>query len=150
MPSDSIPPGPGGVLELGSGAGFLSQYIQGLITSEIFPCSGIQLVLDARRLPFSPGSLKAIVLVDVMHHIPDGRAFLEQARTSVRSGGAILMIEPWVTTWSRPVYSRLHHEPFQPEAKDWTFPDTGPLSGANALAEAMGAQFDRIYREAAG
>ena len=41
------------------------------------------------------------------------------------------MIEPWVSTWSRLIYTRLHHEPFDPDAKDWTFPDTGPLSGAN-------------------
>jgi len=29
------------------------------------------------------------------------------------------MIEPWVSTWSRPIYMRLHHEPFDPDAKDW-------------------------------
>ena len=25
----------------------------------------------------------------------------------------------------------LHHEPFEPNAKNWTIPSTGPLSGAN-------------------
>ena len=45
------------------------------------------------------------------------------------------MIEPWVTPWSRVVYTRLHHEPFRPDAPEWEFPSTGPLSGANgALA----------------
>lgn len=34
-------------------------------------------------------------------------------------------------SWSRFVYSRLHHEPFLPDAKDWEFPNSGPLSGAN-------------------
>lgn len=41
------------------------------------------------------------------------------------------MIEPWVSTWSRPIYTHLHHEPFVPDSKDWTFPSSGPLSGAN-------------------
>jgi hypothetical protein len=41
------------------------------------------------------------------------------------------MIEPWVTPWSRLVYSTLHHEPFRPQASDWHFPPGGPLSGAN-------------------
>jgi hypothetical protein len=41
------------------------------------------------------------------------------------------MIEPWVSTWSRLIYTHLHHEPFDPDAKDWSFPSTGPLSGAN-------------------
>ena len=141
--SNSIPPGPGRVLELGSGAGFLSRYIPGLITSEIFPCSDIQLVLDGRQLPFADASLKAIVMVDVLHHIPDGRAFLTEATRCIRSGGSLVMIEPWVSTWSRPIYTRLHHEPFQPEAKDWNFPATGPLSGANGALPWIIFQRDR-------
>jgi len=47
-----IPDGPGRVLELGSGAGFLAQYIPAVITSEVFPCPDVQLVADGRRLPF--------------------------------------------------------------------------------------------------
>jgi hypothetical protein len=41
------------------------------------------------------------------------------------------MIEPWVSHWSRFVYTHLHHEPFQPESPVWEFPSSGPLSGAN-------------------
>jgi hypothetical protein len=41
------------------------------------------------------------------------------------------MTEPWVSAWSRLIYRRLHHEPFEPGASDWHFPTTGPLSGAN-------------------
>src|ERR1017187_4702570 len=51
--SACVPEGLGRILELGSGAGFLKQYIPGLIASEVFLCSGIQLVLDAGLLPFS-------------------------------------------------------------------------------------------------
>src|ERR1700683_1629666 len=66
-----IPDGPGRVLELGSGGGFFAHYVPDVITSEVFPCSDIQVVLDARQLPLASGSLRAIVLVDVLHHIPD-------------------------------------------------------------------------------
>ena len=41
------------------------------------------------------------------------------------------MIEPWVTPWSRLVYQNLHHEPFLPDAAEWRFPRTGPMSSAN-------------------
>lgn len=126
-----IPNGPGGVLELGSGAGFFGQYVPGLIASEVFVCPEIQLVLDARRLPFASGRLKAIVMVDVLHHIPDSRAFLAEAQRCLRSGGSLVMIEPWVSTWSRTIYTHLHHEPFDPDAVQWTFPAAGPLSAAN-------------------
>jgi SAM-dependent methyltransferase len=143
-----FPSGPGAVLELGSGAGFLAQYVPGLIASEVFPCSGIQLVLDARRLPFSTGSLKAIAMVDVLHHIPDNHAFLKEAQRCVRSGGSIAMIEPWTSTWSRPIYTHLHHEPFDPDAKDWAFPAKGPLSGANVALPWIIFQRDRRAFEA--
>jgi len=145
--SACTPDGPGNVVELGSGAGFLGQYIPGLIASEVFQCSDIQIVLDARRLPFSSGSLKAIAMVDVLHHIPDSRAFLAEAQRCLRPGGSIAMIEPWVSTWSRRIYTRLHHEPFDPQAKDWTFPETGPLSGANGALPWIIFQRDRCEFE---
>jgi hypothetical protein len=41
------------------------------------------------------------------------------------------MIEPWSTPWSRFIYTRFHHEPFEPGAANWEFQPAGPLSGAN-------------------
>ena len=41
------------------------------------------------------------------------------------------MIEPWVSGWSRFVYGYFHHEPFAPDVAEWSFPNVGPLSGAN-------------------
>jgi hypothetical protein len=41
------------------------------------------------------------------------------------------MTEPANSTWGRFIYTRFHHEPFEPEAKEWKIPSTGPLSGAN-------------------
>jgi SAM-dependent methyltransferase len=129
--SAGVPDGPGPVLELGSGAGFLERYVPGLITSDVFLCPNKDLVLDARRLPFASASLKAIVMVDVLHHIPDSREFLAESQRCLRIGGSLVMIEPWVTPWSTQIYRHLHHEPFDPTAADWTIPETGPLSGAN-------------------
>jgi hypothetical protein len=41
------------------------------------------------------------------------------------------MIEPWVSPWSHLIYTRLHHEPFETQVRDWRHPSNGPLSGAN-------------------
>jgi hypothetical protein len=71
------------------------------------------------------------VLTDVLHHLPRVRSFFHEAQRSLRPSGVVAMVEPWVTNWSRLVYTRLHHEPFQPEAKEWEFPEAGPLSSAN-------------------
>jgi SAM-dependent methyltransferase len=129
--AQALPLVEGPILELGSGAGYCREFIPRIITSEAFYCSNVNLVADARRLPFGAGSLRAIVFTDVMHHIPDVQQFFAEASRSLRAGGRILMIEPWVSSWSRFVYTHLHHEPFLPDAEAWSFPTRGPLSGAN-------------------
>ena len=129
--AEALPSGEGAVLELGAGAGFMRDFIPNLITSEIFYCSNVTAVLDASCLPFAARSMRGVVMTDVLHHLPQPRHFFAEATRCVRPGGAIAMIEPWVTSWSRFVYSRLHHEPFQPETLSWELPATGPLSGAN-------------------
>lgn len=118
------------VLEIGSGAGFLKDVLATAITSEIFHVRGIDLVADACRLPFAAGSLDAIVMTDVFHHIPDAAGFLNEAARCIRPGGRVIMVEPWKTPWSEWVYRNLHPEPFEPDG-EWTIPKSGPLSGAN-------------------
>jgi SAM-dependent methyltransferase len=127
----ALPPGDDPVLELGSGAGFLSNLIPGLITSEIFVTPGAALVMDAHTMPLSDASVRAIVMTNVLHHLARPRRFFAEAARCVRPGGAIVMIEPWVTAWGKWVYTHLHHEPFIPDSVRWEFPQTGPLSGAN-------------------
>ncbi len=127
----ALPASPGRVLEVGSGAGFLRDYVPGLLSSDLFYVPGLSLRMDARHIPLASGSLRAIVMTNVLHHIPDARAFFTGAARCVRGGGAIIMIEPWNTRWSAWIYSHLHHEPFSPDAPEWDFPASGPLSAAN-------------------
>ena len=47
-----MPDGAEPILELGSGAGFLSECLPRVITSDVLAVPGIDLVLDAGRLPF--------------------------------------------------------------------------------------------------
>jgi SAM-dependent methyltransferase len=126
-----LPSGRGAVLELGSGGGFMSDFVPALITSELFCCPNIRAVLDGSRLPFVDNSLRGILMTNVLHHLPQPRLFFSEATRCVRSGGVVAMIEPWVTAWSRLVYTGLHHEPFHPETPSWELPTSGPLSGAN-------------------
>ena len=65
------------------------------------PIKGIDLVVDALNLPDFDEKLSAIVLVNVLHHIADPQSFLLDARKKIKTGGRIIMIEPWVTPWSR-------------------------------------------------
>lgn len=121
----------GPVLELGSGAGFLSQVAPGVITSDLFYVDGLSILLDGQRLPFKPGSLKAILLTNVLHHIPSPEDFFTEASRCIAPGGVVAMVEPWLTRWSRFVYKHLHHEPVDETIVSWKIHGSGPLSGAN-------------------
>jgi SAM-dependent methyltransferase len=129
----ALPPGEGLVVELGSGAGFMKECIPEVLTSEVLEgLEGIDILLPKEgQLPFADASVKALVMTDVLHHINTPRRFFSEATRVVRPGGKLLMIEPWVSPWSRCVYKNLHPEPFRPEATEWEFPSQGPLSGAN-------------------
>jgi len=148
----AIPDSKEPVLELGTGAGFLSDVIPDLITSEVFFQPSIRVVLDGQQFPFANDSLRGIVMIDVLHHLPQCRSFFKEAVRCVRPGGCVAMVEPWVTAWSRLVYSKLHHEPFRPEANEWQFPSSGPLSGANGalpwiIFERDRTRFEREFPE---
>ncbi len=71
----ALPAGEGKLLELGSGAGFFREFIPDLITSEIFHLPGVDAVMDAQQLPLSDGVLRGIVMINVMHHLPEPRLF---------------------------------------------------------------------------
>jgi SAM-dependent methyltransferase len=144
---ESLPPSEGKVLELGSGGGFLRQLLPSLLTSEIVAWQGVALVADGQRLPLASGSLRAIVMTGVFHHLPDAEAFLREAARCVRPGGVVTMVEPWVSAWSRIVYRSYGHEPFLPDAAEWEFPSDGPLSGANGALPWIVFQRDRARFE---
>ncbi len=128
-----LPSGGGPVVELGSGAGFMKEWIPCLITTDVLPITLIDCVLPSDgHLPFSDASLRAIVMTDVLHHLNNPRRFFHEATRTVEPGGAVVMIEPWLTPWSRLIYQRLHSEPFLPDAEQWELPNSGPLSGANS------------------
>ena len=130
---DNIPQDSDGiVLEIGSGAGFLKDYIPGLVTTEILHLSTVDIILDAQTLPLKKNCLRAIAMMDAFHHLPDVRLFLREASLCIRPGGFIIMVEPWVTWWSYLVYRYLHHEPINIKAVDWSFAANGPLSSANS------------------
>lgn len=139
----ALPPGDASLLELGTGAGFLRRLLPGLITSDVFPCPGIDIVFDGHALPYGDGTLRGILMVNVLHHIGQPQQLLSEAARCLQHGGRMVMLEPWVTPWSHVIYTRLHHEPFDPAAVEWAFPASGPLSDANGALPWIVFQRDR-------
>lgn len=125
-----IPAGDGRVAELGSGPGFMRDYLPGLIASDVVWSPASDLALDGAHLPFASGSLRAIVMTNVLHHIHEPASFFREARRAVRGGGVVCMVEPWMTRWSRLAY-RMHSESCLPNSPQWRLSHGGPLSGGN-------------------
>ena len=143
----AVPPGDKPLLEVGSGAGFLGAQLPHLVTSDLVAVPGVMLVLDARHMPFAAGTLRAILMTNVFHHISRPRAFLSEAARVVPPGGALIMLEPWLSWWSRFVYRRFHDEPFDPSARQWEFAEGGRLTSANGALPWMVFQRDRAMFE---
>jgi SAM-dependent methyltransferase len=126
-----LPPGPEPVLEIGAAGGFLQTRLHKRLGLDVLPAPGVDMLGDARELPVRDACLRALVLVNVLHHVPSPVQFFHEAARVLSPGGIMVMVEPWVTRWSCFVYSRLHHEPFAPHAPSWNLPAGGPLSMAN-------------------
>ena len=103
----SVPGEPGArdLLELGSGGSYLKELCPRVITSDVV--AGVaDRVIDGRVLPFEDGSLRAIFLTHVFHHIPDVGAFLQEAERVLVPGGVISMIEIPHTPLARFFFNR--------------------------------------------
>ncbi len=128
-------PPAGLAVELGSGGGFVKEVLPEVLTTDPLPYPTVEQVVDARRLPFRAGSLRAIFMLNVFHHIPDVEMFLGEASRCLSPGGRLLVIDQYPGLISGPMFRYMHHEPYQPDAADWCFISCGPLSCANgALA----------------
>lgn len=117
-------------LEIGSGGGFLPEILPDVVTSDILELDYCDYCFSAEKLPFEDESLSAIMMVNVLHHIPTPELFFKEADRCLKKGGKILIIEPTKTMLSSFFYKKFHHEPFDPKA-DWKLSEGGPLSHSN-------------------
>ncbi len=118
------------VIEIGSGGGFIKEIIPSAQTSDIMPVPGMDLCFSATDMPFADRSVDCFCMINTLHHIPDAAAMFRECARCLKPGGTVVMIEPANTPFSRLIYTRLHHEPFDPSA-GWTLPAGGPLSTSN-------------------
>jgi SAM-dependent methyltransferase len=139
--ADSAPQGP--MLELGSGSGFLKETFSDAITSDMRPLSNVDMIYSATEMPFQTGSIATIVMLDVLHHIPDCSSFFAEASRVLMDGGKLMMIEPANTLWGRFIYRNFHHEPFEPEQKNWELEGDSPMETANGALPWIIFQRDR-------
>jgi hypothetical protein len=109
--TDDNPEQPRVAVEIGSGMGQLREVIPGLICTDLFPNPWIDHVCSAYALPFEPGTVSDLILIDVFHHLEKPFAFLAEAGRCLRHGGRVHILDPYISLTSRPVFHFGHHEP---------------------------------------
>ncbi len=144
--ADSVPVVGGLSVELGSGGGHLKDLRGDVITSDVLPGVADR-VIDAVKLPFADGSVRALFLTQTFHHVPDVARFLEEADRVLVPGGVISMVEVAATPLARLLFSRFHPEPFLPSAPLWSFVSADSLRDANQALSWIVFERDRTQFE---
>ena len=138
----------GVAIELGSGAGFIKAVIPEITTTDILPYEAVDLQIDATNLPFEPGEVRFVCMLNVLHHIPAAENFFSEAVRCLKPGGKICIIDQHRGWFSTPILKYVHHEPYDDCAKDWNFDSSGPLSSANgALAYLIFTRDRELFEE---
>ena len=102
---------PGRTVEVGGGTGNLKEYASGVYCTDIVRLPWLDVVTDAQRLPFQSGSIANLVLFDALHHIENVSMFLDEALRTLKAGGRVIIMDPYISWVSWPVYQFLHSEP---------------------------------------
>ena len=124
-------------LEVGAGSGHFKTLWPELVESDVVATPYVDLAADGMRLPFAPGSLGNILVIDLLHHLADPHVFFDEAARVLRPGGRVLAVEPYITPLSWAGYRLLHHEDIYfggyHRSKDKDDPWAGNLALPNLL-----------------
>ena len=107
LPAPEIGP----FIEIGSGPGFARSFIPTLQLSDIVRAPWLDHEISAECLPFEDGSLGALVLFDVLHHLAEPGIFFAEASRTLAIGGQLILCEPYLSPLSFPIYRWFHEEP---------------------------------------
>jgi SAM-dependent methyltransferase len=102
---------PGCTLEVGGGTGNLKEFAPQVVCTDVVELPWLDVVADAQCLPIAAGTLANIVLFDALHHIENVRLFFDEALRVLRPGGRIVVMDPYISWLSWPVYHCVHPEP---------------------------------------
>ena len=127
---------PGPTVELGCGIGAFKEFHRAVVATDVAPSPWAEDVVDAERLPYAPGSVANLVLVDVFHHLPHPLRFLDEATRALAPGGRVVMLEPYCSPISTRAYRRFHHERTDPSVDPFAGAQSGedPWDSNQALA----------------
>jgi SAM-dependent methyltransferase len=100
----------GPTVELGCGIGMFKEFQVEIVATDVIATPWTDAVVDAQQLPYHDSSIANFVLIDVLHHLPRPQRFLAEAERALRPGGRVVMVEPYCSPVSTPLYKLFHFE----------------------------------------
>lgn len=124
------------MVELGCGPSHIERYVPGVIKSDVVPHANVDQVISCDKLPFADGSLRAIFMIGVLHHLASPSRFLKEAERCLAKGGRLVLLEPTNSPLNSAIINHFSaFEVHQNDVPNWEGSATGRLSGGNtALA----------------
>lgn len=101
---------PGRSVELGSGIARFREAYPAIVTTDIELTPWADEVVNAEDLPYEDGALANLVLIDVFHHVARPARFLDEAVRVLRPGGRVVVLDPYCSAVSTPLYRLFHSE----------------------------------------
>jgi SAM-dependent methyltransferase len=140
-------------IELGSGPGFARETIPGLELTDLVRAPWLDAEVNAQAMPFDDRSVGALVLFDVLHHLPSPRRFFEEATRVLAPGGRIVMCEPYISPVSYPVYKFFHDEPLDLSVEPLTLTVGGgaardPFDANQGIPTVLFGRGRRVFEQA--
>jgi SAM-dependent methyltransferase len=101
------------ILELGAGSGNLSNLLgkHNLVKQDIIFTHNIDIQSDIYFLPIRSSSIDKIFMIDVLHHLGKPWDLFTEAFRVLKTGGILILVEPYRSYFSYPVYKIFHNEP---------------------------------------
>ena len=101
---------PGPVVECGAGIGNLRSAVPGCLATDLFPNPWIDQTENVYALSFADGSVSALILIDVFHHLEYPGVAVAEMHRVLAPGGRIVLFEPGMGLLGRVILGLFHHE----------------------------------------
>jgi len=93
------------IVELGAGTGWIRHMNSEVISADILVSPHIDMVCDGSVLPFASNSVGSFLCVAFYHHCIARRRFFEEVSRTLKPGGRIAILDPYISPLSRIIYS---------------------------------------------
>jgi SAM-dependent methyltransferase len=131
-------------LEIGGAGGITKRLRPGWLISDVRQSIGVDLVVDAKQLPFAEGQFDLIYAIDVIHHIENLKDMFDEIHRVLKPGGIFFIREPYWGPFAQIVWRMFHPEDFSVNRLFKGNLDQDPMAGNQALAQALIKKKSRV------